>query len=548
MPLARSTILDPWEFEHTKGYKQFLGDVFCLRICREEASRNGYRNRKWSSFGRYVKGAPGVVEPRSKSRIFKSAIVPKRSALLMHGNEGVNVNEWRNDVSNGIDQSPLICFNENTLINIDEDAPAFFASNPAVSRRSKLEAPVRGMQLSILDQDDPVLQDPKSTLQRAMLPVKRTIVVQHPNSLSTTTLPKQHAEVEQQGELGKLCASLRYLMRPLRRRRGVVRLSAEIGRYYAYDVAMSGRALNSLNEPAKGWDPEDLRPQLESEQRFFFTKALTSWGSDVDFFETMKISGTHQRKWEPKSETTYFDFYFQAPRTDSQGRDNGTLSMVLEVNAQDYTWTIRDIDNTHGLVYCHCLDHYWDFRVRISHERPLEHEECWGRFAQALVSSLEVKSPYLRFQHSFHEALIVDCPIIIRNVRIRQVCRVQHHNQKTFLDITRVMPTEAEKEDGIKYRWVRSLLRDNPETGTFSHWFEASISSARLEELLEQNEKLIPGDEADWTVEQLQEERLLGELADAAFDIVKEIDGVGIFCDNGHEKRKSTRDEAVYPW
>lgn len=545
IPLARSAILDPWEFERTKGYNYFLGDVFCLRICREEPSRSGYRNRKWSSFGPFAKAVPGVAEPKFESQLFKSAVVPRRSALLT---EGVNVNEWRNDVSSGIDPSAPISPDENAPIHIDENTSICLASEDAVSRGTGFETPGYGAQLSILDQDDPVLHDPNSILQRAMLPSKRTIVVQHPDFIPATALPKHHAEVEQQGEPGKLYASLSYLMRPLRKRRGVMSLRAEIGRYYAHDVAVSGRASNSHNEPANGWDPEILRPRLESEQRFFFTKALTSWGTDIDFFKTMKIAGTQQKKWELKFVTTYFDFHFQIHRTDSHGQQDYMSNMVLEVNAQDYTWTIRDFDSTNGLVYCHCLDHYWDFRVRISHERPLEHEEDWGRFAQALVSSLEVESPQLRFQHTFREALVTDCPITIHNVRIRQVYRAQHHNRKTFLDITRVMPTEADKGlGGNRYRRVRSLPRDSPETGVFSQWFEASISSARLEELLQQNERLIPGEEADWTVEQVQKEGLLGELTDEAFAIVKEIDGVGVLCDNGHEKRKS-RDEAIYPW
>lgn len=577
--MARSTILDPWELEPAKGYEQLLDDIFCLRICREEPYRGGHRNKKWSIFGPCARGVLGVAEPKSESQLFKSISVPKRSALSLRGDEGVNVNEWRKHVapgvetmlkagfsntfshplpnkirselepSSGIDQSALIHLDENAPIFIYENDPVCLASEHAASRRSWLETPVYGTESSILDQNDPVLQDPKSTLQRAMLPAKRTIVVQHPDSLPAIALPEQHAEVDQRGELGKLCASLKYMMRPMRRRWGVVSLRAEIGRYYAYDVAPSGRACNSLNEPANGWEPEDLRPQLESDQPFFFTKALTSLGSDIEFFRTLKIAGTQQRKWEPKFGTTFLDFHFQAPKTNSHGQEDDVSNIVLEVNAQDYTWAFRDLDSsTNGLVYCHCLDHHWDFRVRLSHEHPLEHEERWGRFAQALVSSLEVEPPKFRFQHSFHEALIADCPITIRDVRIRQVYRIQHHNQGTFLDITRVMPTEAEEHNGVRTGWIRNRLWDDPEIGAFSHWFEVSISSARLEKLLEQNERLIPGDEADWTIEQLQREGLLAELADEAFAIVGKIDGVGVLCDNGHEKRKSAKDNIKYPW
>lgn len=482
----------------------------------------------------------GQAKPYRRSLLFVDLAVPQRLSLPMHGDQGVNVHEWRNKVAPSLSgRQDLGGFDDNILIHLDDDASNFGDTAPQGPVPGE---PALGMHLSILDQNDPILQDPTSTLQRAMLPVKRTITVQHPDFLPVMEVPTQKKEVgvEQQTELGRLLASLKGLIEPTRRWRGIVRLRAEIGRYYVHEVAPSGRASNPPDVPADPWDPEDLRPKLEKDQPFFFTKALTCWGNDIDFIANMTIPGTQEKIWLKESRATFLDFQFEVPKTPGGDCRDGVTNMVLEVNAQDYTWAIRDSDSTSGLVYCHCLDEHWDFRVRVSRKSPLELEEHWGRFAQALVNSLEVKSPKVGFQHSFREALIADCPIVIRDVRLRQVCRLRHLNRDTCLDITRVLPTKVcgSERSTATYRHVQTLDRDVSKTGAFASWYEVSVSSTRFEELLKQNERLVPGDEAEWTVEQLEEENVFVQLANQTLAIVKAIDGVGVICDNGHEERK----------
>lgn len=583
--LAPSTILDPWVFGPAEGYRYFVDeDVFCLRVCREEPLRSGHRNRKWSFFGPRVNGVPGIREPSFASRLFRNMRVPNRPAPLQPSNEGVNVIDWRNGVATGfaatsglgftglhgrphsptqpvdvpsssdhialisLDDSLPSPVNEEPLIELDENGPIQIPSDQSACHYSAVKPTVHGTHSSILDQDDQFIQDPLSTMPRAMLPAKRRIEVQHPDLIPAMFVPPYTAMVEGRTELDRLCAALKYQMAPLRSRWGVVGLRAEVGRYYALGVAPSGRASNGHNEPANGWQPEHLRSQLESGQLSFFTRAITSWGSDVDFFKTLKIAGTQLSKWEPSFGTSFLDFRFQARPLQVHGQDAGVVDMVLEVDTRDYSWTIRELENTNGLVYCHCLDHHWDFQLRVSHDCILEHRERWDRFAQELINSLDVSSPNLRFQHSFRDASLADCPIFIHSVKIRQVVRAQHQTQGLFLDITRVMPTEVVEEIRDRHRLVRTLQRDNLQTGTFSQWFEASISSARIEELMKQNEKLVPGDQAEWSVEQLQEEGLFKELANEVFSLVREIDGVGVACNNGHASRSSTRLTKKFMW
>lgn len=598
--LARSTILDPWKFRLPQQYYHFFDNIYCLRACLEYPSRAGVRNGLWSLFGPNAPSVLGDRKPQRLSHFFQGLKVSEHQNLTgcPHEHGGVNIEKWRNDIAmpiagtttnaglrtaTSIEFPPVTIpsghvpckslaapFREAALVpthqsneddpipfdDVDENAPIILSGQHAVWHGQGPKVVQKVTATHLLDQDDPVLQDPSSTFQRPMQPPKRTIVIQNPDHLPRMKLSEQDDQVEQHGELAKFIASVTRLLRPMRRRYGIVSLNAEIGRYYAYNVPVSGRAYNAPNVQANGWSPDSLRPKLQNGQPCFFTKALTCWGNDIDFLGDMKMPEARERKmWETKSRATYFDFQFQVPRNnyvgDPEDTEQAFFNMVLEVNAHDYTWTIRSRDGNCGLVYVHCLAQHWDFQVRLSHDRPLEYKEFWGNFAQTLVDSLEVTPLKLRFQRSFNEAPVTDenPPITVRDVRMRQVCRLQHQNQKTYLNVTQICPTlKIEEESTAAYWTVRRLTSDNLETGIFSQWFEASVSSARLEELLEQNKSLIPGDEAEWTVEQLLQENLLAELYQQTAEIVKKINGIGVICDNAHEKRPRPKKSGPYKW
>lgn len=448
---------------------------------------------------------------------------------------------------------------------IGEDDPIPLHFDPSRRSDAPVEAPGRfrlpdgcggatEKPMSLLDHQDAVLRDPSSTLQRAMKPSRRTIMVpdpdltelepksqRKPTSQSCDDQPSRKvnsvdAQVSNQEELRLLTTSTYRLLERMRGDYGVISLRAELGRYYACNVPESGRAVNQQNCPAWGWQPDDLREKIEDHDSFIFTKALTSWGNDVDFLGATT--------WEPTSRAVFFDFRFQATLSKIP------MNMVLEVNAEEYTYKIRFLDNTEDVIYVHCLAQHWDFQVALAYDRPLESQSHWAKFAEALIKSLDVKPPELEFQHTFSEAPVADngSPIIIQDIRTRQVCRFQHQNKKTYLDIERILPTKIIPSRDPKYRKVRGILTkssvnspragDNPATGEFAQWFEASVSSVRLEELLQQNQMLVPGDEVDWTVQQIEQENLLTDLYQQAAEVVKKMDGIGVECDNGHELRR----------
>jgi hypothetical protein len=64
-------------------------------------------------------------------------------------------------------------------------------------------------------------------------------------------------------------------------------------------------------------------------------------------------------------------------------------------------------------------------------------------------------------------------------------------------------------------------------------WHEASISSAKANELFAQNESLELGDEASWTVEDLSRINASQAMYMPACEMLRKMDGVGLYNDNG---------------
>lgn len=586
--LASSTIFDPWKYPVPEHYNLFHDDagVFALRVCLEAPLRNGQRDQLWSLFGPRAQNVFNGCQPKRSSRLFDGLKAVRRPRTLREqATDGGVIGNWLQKlkipvvVDEAVIADPEVGANTQTpMHDVGEDDPIPLNFDPSrrpdAAVRVSEQCPLRGgsgsgtmkfQTTSILDQQDAVLRDPSSTLQRAMKPSQRLIMVPDPDLTqfeppSQSMLPSQpslnqpsHAatgvevQARNQKERSIFIASVGRLLERARAGYGEFNLRADIGRYYACAVPESGRAVNRQNDPAWGWEPDELRAKMEVHYAFMFTKALTSWGNDADFLA--------DTTWELTSRAVFFDFRFQATLSSLP------LDMVLEVNAEDYTWKIRLLDNIDDVVYVHCLAQHWDFQVALTHDRPLEYQGHWGRFAEALIESLDVKPPEIEFQHTFSEDTITGnaFPITIQDVRARQVCRFQHQNKKTFLDIKRILPTKVINSRDPKYRRVRGVLTkssidnphagDDPLTGEFAQWFEASVSSIRLEELLQQNQDLIPGDEPGWSVQQIEQEKLLTDIYEQAAEIVKKMNGVGVDCNNGHELRRPRGDPKVdYQW
>lgn len=527
-------------------YETVFNDAYCLRLCYKDP----YRGVTWSTFGPRAQDVFKGQAPKRDSQIFHSvrATPKERRGVIQADTPATAIKQWIQELPKpGSDSTTVSGLEENprttTSDGVGEDDPVPLCRAPGTQRDGLVATPADAArdQHSLLD--DPIAQDSASALQRALRPSRRSILVPHPNSIPKCQDARSQPLATRGSEFDQYIKhSLQSLMRPMKAKYGVVRLRAEIGRFFMGNVEKSGVARNREKQPANGWKPEQLIDRLnKSEGNCFFTKVLSYWGNDVDHLVNMKED--KQKVWNPTGQgRIFFDFYFRA-RTSA-----GTSAhFVLEVDGRDFSWNLREARNPYDPIVVHCLSQSWDFRLVASHDYTLDQNVHFGAFARALVDSLIIRSPVLEFQYDFDGPP----PVTIDEVRIRQVRRFQTQNKKTFLDVSRIFPTIVKNFSGTKYRAVRSLLEDDRTKGVFNGWYEASVSSARMEELLQQNEALAPGDEVEWTLEQLEKEAVFEDTYQPACHIVKRMDGVGVKCDNGMphgETPRTPQSRSIYQY
>lgn len=556
--IARSILWDPWQLSYT-GY-----DLCIVRTCSQKADAD----HEWHSV---FQGQ----QPYYQARIFKGLNLPSRLGTMSQPQNPIA--KWLTGVVNLEAASPKpntllltgkalldidISDGDKTIVNEEETVSRLDVSTlPAgdegedlilfeINELAMSEAP----EPNLLDQSDDELMD-QPTLQRAMRPATRTILVPKPGLIAQPmAVGPVNKETVPLGEFGQFITTVKHMMRPFQRRRGIIGLRFEIGRYFVSGV--DGEATSSSHVPGvsvgrrfrarNGHQSIDTAREDLQGHSYFFTKVLTYWGNDIDFMRCMKMPGTSENMWNPVKRTTFLDFRFM-PGAD-QGEELANMDyiprMSLEVDCEDFSWTVREWDNTRGKMYVHCLDQNWDLDAEVTHDRSYELNSQYQSFAQGLIESLSIDSPEIEFQHAFDRAPIANrpVPVGITNVRVRQVARLKHQDGKTFLDLTRVMSTKTlhrgEKIWRLSYFANENLPgRYATRPGSLSQWYQASISSVRLEELLKLNESLIPGDEAGWTVEQLEDEGVLSDIYCRAIDVVSKIDGVGVTCDDGRYKQ-----------
>lgn len=134
--------------------------------------------------------------------------------------------------------------------------------------------------------------------------------------------------------------------------------------------------------------------------------------------------------------------------------------------------------------------------------------------------------PWAPLVLSWHEP----ADFTIETVRVRKTARYTSKNNKSYLDIEQIYPLDMEDRQA-------RLGKDDVKSGKFRSWFEASISSVTAEKLFQHNADLCPGDVVDWTREQFHKEKIFEAIYGPATEMVKNIDGVGVSCDNGQSKK-----------
>ncbi|KAH8675314.1 hypothetical protein BX600DRAFT_452409 [Xylariales sp. PMI_506] len=66
-------------------------------------------------------------------------------------------------------------------------------------------------------------------------------------------------------------------------------------------------------------------------------------------------------------------------------------------------------------------------------------------------------------------------------------------------------------------------------------WYQSSIRSASVERAFLENEHLGFAEEAKWTPQSLQNSGAFGDIIKTVLEIVKQMDGVGVWCTNNYQ-------------
>jgi len=79
-----------------------------------------------------------------------------------------------------------------------------------------------------------------------------------------------------------------------------------------------------------------------------------------------------------------------------------------------------------------------------------------------------------------------------------------------------------------------------PDSGLFSNWYEAAVSSAKAADIFKENEGMTAGDEASWDTSTLSSARVFAATYKPALEMVRKMDGVGVKVDNRQGRRYPT--------
>lgn len=107
----------------------------------------------------------------------------------------------------------------------------------------------------------------------------------------------------------------------------------------------------------------------------------------------------------------------------------------------------------------------------------------------------------------------------------------------SILEISEIHDMETKFDDrGEEFETYSSEpFPGNRSKGHPSMWFEASIQSSAVISAFRENEDLELGDETTWSPETLCNAGVLEDFIRAANDTVKQMDGVGYWCDNNQD-------------
>ncbi|RYP85982.1 hypothetical protein DL769_000845 [Monosporascus sp. CRB-8-3] len=339
------------------------------------------------------------------------------------------------------------------------------------------------------------------------------------------------------------------ILEPLRVWRGQLSLKVDIGRFCFTKISPAHVQLPGPNATVQRHEPSRLKEALDTHhirpKSLLFTRILSTEGGDANFIAHLKeAEGPAEggRMWRPDPDGRRVVYEIPCRARTANGE---TFGFVIEVDGNDFSYHVRQIDHNPIQLFVHCMKRSWDFRLTLS--ATPNTEKIRDTFAKDVVDSLRItpqRSGVPRLEFVAREEYQVDIGI----VRIRNTATYRRDLEcAPYLDF----PDNARRWDGLALSEVHDMVTymEPQGDGTIKYfseafsgvadkgqppmWIEASIHSNMVAEAFEENESLEVGDEAKWSAEELSESGVFDDLIRTATQMVKQMDGVGYWSNNG---------------
>ncbi|RGP70483.1 hypothetical protein FSPOR_4058 [Fusarium sporotrichioides] len=268
-------------------------------------------------------------------------------------------------------------------------------------------------------------------------------------------------------------------------------------------------------------------------------KYLNDNNPHVEFYPILTTSATEanlipqmvggRTSWALREKRVYYEFLCV-----EENENHPPKWLVVNVDADTFTHECLPLSQEISKAFIHCTQHAWDVKLSVLHRDVAQVTDDFEKFAACLVQSLDIKT------NEIGEIVIHAEPKDATKWRVDRV-RVYHeakyrNGAKGPSCLTTTMVRVVERfPNGTKKLYKGQLVPVAlPGSGRVGQWFEATISSVRAEEELQENIGLELGDKTTWSPDCLERHGAFRAICEPAIRMVRQMDPVGNSNANGH--------------
>ncbi|KAI1068248.1 hypothetical protein LB507_004847 [Fusarium sp. FIESC RH6] len=208
--------------------------------------------------------------------------------------------------------------------------------------------------------------------------------------------------------------------------------------------------------------------------------------------------------------------------------------LVVNVDAGDFTHECLPLTHEVSRAFVHCTRRAWDIQLCISQRDTTQVTEEFQKFAASLVRSMDIET------NEIGEVVIQVEPESATGWHIERT-RICHeatyrNGAKGPSCLTTTMFRVVERIPGT----AKGLYRGQSvpvallSHGQIGQWYEASISSIKAEDVLQENVGLELGEQTSWSTDEMKRLGAFKAVCEPAIRMVRQMDKVGNTNENGH--------------